>query len=99
MEMKIIKILNLFEIYIYKFIFVLFNDFSLFFYIPEKVKNSSSVNEEVFEVLDEIEDLQNRVSIALLFLSLSICHSLSLPLSFSPSSLRSLRSPQFPEES
>ena len=56
MEMKIIKILNLFEIYIYKFIFVLFNDFSLFFYIPEKVKISSSVNEEVFEVLDKMED-------------------------------------------
>ncbi|GFR87029.1 centrosome-associated protein CEP250-like isoform X1, partial [Elysia marginata] len=28
--------------------------------IEEKVKNSSSVNEEVFEVLDKMEDLQNR---------------------------------------
>ncbi|RUS70177.1 hypothetical protein EGW08_022061, partial [Elysia chlorotica] len=28
--------------------------------IEEKVKNSSSINEEVFEVLDKMEDLQNR---------------------------------------
>ncbi|GFR68389.1 centrosome-associated protein CEP250-like isoform X1 [Elysia marginata] len=30
--------------------------------IEEKVKNSSSVNEEVFEVLDKMEDLQNRTN-------------------------------------